>query len=54
MQALRTAVATYRDHKDSWDGLMKRGMERNSSWDNAAVKYEQVFEWVFLDPPYVG
>ncbi|KAL8148427.1 hypothetical protein AgCh_005698 [Apium graveolens] len=52
--ALRTAVATYRDHKDSWDGLMKRGMERNSSWDNAAVKYEQVFGWVFLDPPYVG
>ncbi|WOG92774.1 hypothetical protein DCAR_0312050 [Daucus carota subsp. sativus] len=52
--ALRTAVATYRDHKDSWDGLVKRGMERNSSWDNAAVKYEQVFEWVFLDPPYVG
>lgn len=32
---------------------MKRGMERDSSWDKAAVEYEQVFEWAFTDPPYV-
>lgn len=33
---------------------MKRGMEKNMSWDNAAIQYEQVFEWAFIDPPYAG
>ncbi|XP_071929389.1 soluble starch synthase 1, chloroplastic/amyloplastic-like isoform X1 [Coffea arabica] len=51
--ALRIAVGTYRDHKSSWEGLMKRGMQRDYSWNNAAVQYEQVFDWAFLDPPYV-
>ncbi|CAL1366369.1 unnamed protein product [Linum trigynum] len=50
--ALRTAISTYRDHKESWEGMMKRGMEKDYSWDNAAVQYEQVFEWAFIDPPY--
>ncbi|KAL3524415.1 hypothetical protein ACH5RR_017249 [Cinchona calisaya] len=53
LAALRIAVGTYRDHKSSWEGLMKRGMERDYSWDNAAVQYEQVFGWAFVDPPYV-
>ncbi|KAK4489728.1 hypothetical protein RD792_000363 [Penstemon davidsonii] len=52
--AIRIAVLTYKEHKSSWEGLMKRGMERNSSWDNAATEYEQVFEWAFIDPPYAG
>ncbi|KAL3653641.1 Pentafunctional AROM polypeptide [Castilleja foliolosa] len=51
---LRIAIGTYREHKSSWEGLMKRGMERNSSWDNAATQYEQVFEWAKIDPPYAG
>ncbi|CAI0609432.1 unnamed protein product, partial [Linum tenue] len=50
--ALRTAISTYRDHKESWEGMMKRGMEKDYSWENAAVQYEQVFEWAFIDPPY--
>lgn len=54
MQALRVAIGTYREHKSSWAGLIKRGMERDCSWDNAAVQYEQVFEWAFIDPPYVS
>lgn len=32
---------------------MKRGMARDYSWNNAAVQYEQVFDWAFVDPPYV-
>ncbi|KAH0450484.1 hypothetical protein IEQ34_021176 [Dendrobium chrysotoxum] len=51
--ALRLAITTFREHKASWEGLMKRGMSRNSTWDNAALKYEQVFEWALMDPPYV-
>ncbi|GMH29625.1 hypothetical protein Nepgr_031468 [Nepenthes gracilis] len=51
--ALGNAIRTYKEYKTSWEGLMKRGMERDSSWDNAAVQYEQVFEWAFIDPPYI-
>ncbi|KAJ8751910.1 hypothetical protein K2173_000656 [Erythroxylum novogranatense] len=51
--ALRTAIMTYRDHKSSWEGIMKRGMTRDSTWEAAAKKYEQVFDWVFVDPPYI-
>ncbi|GJU46579.1 soluble starch synthase 1, chloroplastic/amyloplastic [Tanacetum coccineum] len=54
LDALRVAIRTYRDHKTTWEGLMRRGMERECSWDNAAVQYEQVFQWVFMDPPYVS
>ncbi|KAI3975600.1 hypothetical protein MKX01_017513 [Papaver californicum] len=50
---LRIAMDTYRKHKDSWKGLMKRGMEQEFTWDKAAAQYEQVFKWAFLDPPYV-
>ncbi|XAR52201.1 Starch synthase [Bertholletia excelsa] len=54
LAALRAAIRTYREFKSSWEGLMKRGMERDCTWDNAAVQYEQVFEWAFLDPPYIS
>ncbi|OVA14714.1 Glycosyl transferase [Macleaya cordata] len=50
---LRIAIETYREHKSSWEGLMKRGMEKDYTWDKAAAQYEQVFEWAFLDLPYV-
>lgn len=54
MQGLKNAALTYRDHKSSWEGLMKRGMQRNCTWENAAIQYEQVFEWACFDPPYVN
>ncbi|KAM7504879.1 hypothetical protein LguiB_003783 [Lonicera macranthoides] len=54
LAALRVAIGTYREHKSSWAGLIKRGMERDCTWDNAAVQYEQVFEWAFIDSPYVS
>ncbi|PSS32995.1 Soluble starch synthase [Actinidia chinensis var. chinensis] len=54
LEALKVAIGTYREHKASWEGLMKRGMERDCTWDNAAVQYEQVFEWAFIDSPYIG
>ncbi|KAG6391546.1 hypothetical protein SASPL_149302 [Salvia splendens] len=54
LTALQRAVLTCREHKTSWEGVMKRGMEKNMSWDNAAVQYEQVFDWAFIDPPYAG
>ncbi|GLT63661.1 hypothetical protein SLA2020_362070 [Shorea laevis] len=50
--ALRTAMQTYREHKESWEGLVRRGMKRDFTWESAAKQYEQVFEWAFIDPPY--
>jgi len=49
---LQNALVTYREYKTSWEELMKRGMQRDSTWDSAAAQYEQVFEWAFIDPPY--
>ncbi|BFG23494.1 hypothetical protein CerSpe_097680 [Prunus speciosa] len=54
LAALRLACRTFTEYKPSWEGLMKRGMERDFTWESAAVKYEQVFEWAFIDPPYIG
>ncbi|XP_044462012.1 starch synthase 1, chloroplastic/amyloplastic isoform X2 [Mangifera indica] len=54
LAALRNAIKTYREYKTSWQGLMKRSMEEDYTWENAATQYEQVFEWVFIDPPYVS
>ncbi|RZC56493.1 hypothetical protein C5167_015346 [Papaver somniferum] len=53
LEALRTAIGTYNEHESSWKGIMKRGMAQDYTWDNAAVKYEEVFEWAFADPPYI-
>ncbi|KAF5800532.1 putative starch synthase [Helianthus annuus] len=53
LEAVRVAIKTYREHKTSWEGLMRRGMERDCSWDNVALEYEQVFQWAFMDPPYI-
>ncbi|XP_039016995.1 granule-bound starch synthase 2, chloroplastic/amyloplastic-like [Hibiscus syriacus] len=40
--ALGNCLLTYRDYKESWDGLRRRGMMQDLSWDNAAQKYEEV------------
>jgi starch synthase len=46
------ALQTYREHRDEFDAIALRGMARDSSWEQAATQYEQVFEWALLDPPY--
>ncbi|PON81260.1 Glycogen synthase [Trema orientale] len=54
LSALRVAIRTFREHKSSWKGLIKRGMQKDFTWETAAIQYEQVFEWAFVDPPYVS
>ncbi|XP_047322110.1 soluble starch synthase 1, chloroplastic/amyloplastic [Impatiens glandulifera] len=54
VEVLRLAIKTYREYKGSWSGLMKRGMRKDVSWDNAAAQYEQVFQWAFIDSPYIS
>ncbi|CAN6922709.1 unnamed protein product [Brassica oleracea] len=42
IHALGNCVLTYREYKESWEGLQRRGMTQDLSWDNAAEKYEEV------------
>ncbi|KAF5958549.1 hypothetical protein HYC85_005774 [Camellia sinensis] len=40
--ALENCLLTYREYKNSWEGIQRRGMMQDLSWDNAAQKYEEV------------
>ncbi|XP_050228036.1 granule-bound starch synthase 2, chloroplastic/amyloplastic [Mercurialis annua] len=42
IHALGNCLFTYRDYKKSWEGLQRRGMMQDLSWDHAAQKYEEV------------
>ncbi|XVF14276.1 hypothetical protein REPUB_Repub09cG0044800 [Reevesia pubescens] len=42
IHALGNCLLTYRQYKLSWEGLQRRGMMKDLSWDNAAQKYEEV------------
>ncbi|KAK7271796.1 hypothetical protein RJT34_27996 [Clitoria ternatea] len=50
IDALGNCLLTYRNYKESWEGLQQRGMTQDLSWDNAAQQYEEVlvaakFQW---------
>ncbi|GAB4831653.1 Sucrose synthase [Ancistrocladus abbreviatus] len=40
--ALGNCLQTYREYKKSWEGLQRRGMTQDLSWDHAAINYEEV------------
>lgn len=42
INALANCLLTYREYKNSWEGLQRRGMTRDLSWDRAAENYEEV------------
>ncbi|KAF4376701.1 hypothetical protein F8388_025572 [Cannabis sativa] len=42
IHALGNCLFTYRDYKQSWEGLQRRGMTKDLSWDKAAETYEEV------------
>ncbi|RDX83390.1 hypothetical protein CR513_35688, partial [Mucuna pruriens] len=42
INALANCLLTYRQYKQSWEGLQRRGMMQDLSWDNAAQQYEEV------------
>ncbi|KAK4799441.1 hypothetical protein SAY86_024806 [Trapa natans] len=42
IHALGNCILTYREYKQSWEGLQRRGMTQDLSWDNAAQNYEEV------------
>ncbi|CAI9752713.1 unnamed protein product [Fraxinus pennsylvanica] len=42
INALGNCLLTYRQYKKSWEGLQRRGMMQDLSWDKAAQNYEEV------------
>ncbi|KAF8378453.1 hypothetical protein HHK36_029793 [Tetracentron sinense] len=42
IHALWNCLLTYREYKSSWEGIQRRGMKQDLSWDNAAQNYEEV------------
>ncbi|GLC38947.1 Sucrose synthase [Pleodorina starrii] len=41
-EAVGNALYTYRQFRESFQGIQRRGMEQNLTWDNAASIYEEV------------
>lgn len=44
IEAIDRALTTY-DEPRSWAILRERGMRENNSWEHAAKRYEDVYEW---------
>nr|KYP42916.1 hypothetical protein KK1_035665 [Cajanus cajan] len=42
INSLANCLLTYRQYKQSWEGIQRRGMMQDLSWDNAAQQYEEV------------
>lgn len=50
--AVWLALETYWMHKDSWKGIMLRGMKKDFSWGAAAERYEMTCHWAKIDEPF--
>ncbi|XAR51724.1 Starch synthase [Bertholletia excelsa] len=42
IHALGNCLLTYQEYKQSWEGIQRRGMMQDFSWDHAAEKYEEI------------
>lgn len=49
---IRRPASARRSDQDAWRGLIRRGMERDCSWDKSAEEYEQIMEWACIDLPF--
>ena len=54
MWAIRSACDVYRTNPNMWRAMQTQAMTQDLSWDNAAKKWEKVFEWSKIDPPYAN
>lgn len=44
LHAVEYAKATYYEHKDAWNGIVKRGMEEDFSWTRSAGIYMELYD----------
>ncbi|KAI8464053.1 MAG: hypothetical protein J3K34DRAFT_441759 [Monoraphidium minutum] len=52
MHAAGLALSTMKKHPEDFEGIQRRGMERDSSWNASAREYEQIFDWAAMDAPW--
>lgn len=44
LYSIQYAVKTYYEHREDWDEIVKRGMEKDYSWVHSAAVYEQLYD----------
>lgn len=44
LDTLRYAMHTYYGDKKAWNGIVRRGMQQNFSWESSAREYEKLYE----------
>ena len=49
---LSAALRLYHEKPERWRALQQNGMRRDASWGLVATRYEQIFSWAKMDPPY--
>ena len=37
-------MKTYYENKKAWDGIVKRGMKQDFSWESSAREYEKLYQ----------
>lgn len=45
LTALGAAIDCYKNRRDAWQGAMYRAMSQDFSWDRAAARYGELYEW---------
>jgi len=54
ISAVGNALVTYREYPESFAEIQARGMAQDFSWNNAAERYEQIFDFAAGDLPFSG
>jgi len=49
---LWNALNTYKHFKEAWARIVVRCMKQDFSWETSARKYQQIFSWAAIDPPF--
>lgn len=54
IHGLGCALWTFTHEPEEFYQIQQQGMARDSSWNTAAIQYEEVFQWAKVDPPVTG
>ncbi|MBR2088023.1 MAG: glycogen synthase GlgA [Oscillospiraceae bacterium] len=44
--AVNYAKSVFFNHRENWDAMIRRGMEKDFSWNTSAKQYEGMYEWL--------
>ena len=44
LSALYYAMDIYYNHRQDWDALAERGMQKDFSWNSSAREYEKIYD----------